>query len=55
MFSPFRLCQGTAEGPWSPRLAGTRAVHMDALGGKKGKLVGETLLGLFAKILVPNS
>ena len=45
MFSPFCLCGLAAEGPWSTLQAGTRAVHMNALWGKEGKLPGQKTLG----------
>jgi hypothetical protein len=41
MCSLFCLSELSAEGPWSTLQSGPRAVHMDALWGKKGKLPGE--------------
>jgi len=55
MFSPFCLGELAAEGPWSTLQSGTRAVHMDALGGKKGKLLGERLSGLYDEAFKPKS
>jgi hypothetical protein len=55
MFSPFCLGELTAECPWSTLQSGTGAVHMNALRGKKGKLPGERLPGLYDETFKPKS
>jgi hypothetical protein len=54
MSSPFCLGELTAEGPWSTLQGGTRAVYMDALVGKKRKLPGERLSGLYDETFKPK-
>ena len=50
MFSPFCLGELTAECPWSTLQSGTRAVHMDALGPKKGKCGVKDSLGYTTRL-----